>query len=133
MKLLQRFPDPNAKEVVPLRPGRAGAVSESSTHTSLTSQLEINAIVSVRVVQSYIDQTADDSEALLLLLECKAQLQERMDLEGVDCDQLRRGIEREKSVAAACKAAGDTTGAVRALRRAKLMTEEVAEAEPRVA
>ena len=65
---------------------------------------------------------------LLKLLERKAQLEE-LYFERVDVEALRRAIDGEKSASAAAKAAGDTTGAVRALRRAKMMMEEVAEAE----
>uniref|UniRef100_A0A7S3F8T7 Uncharacterized protein n=1 Tax=Haptolina ericina TaxID=156174 RepID=A0A7S3F8T7_9EUKA len=121
LKLMQRFPAPDEQGQPKQPPG--------STAPEPVTPEEISAMVSVRVVQSYVDQVGGESEALLPLLDRKAALEAHVEASGVDCDELRAAIEREKRTASACKAAGDTTGAVRALRRAKLMMEEVAEAE----
>ena len=98
------------------------------------------AVVSYQVLAWEIEQLggapspSDDDELKLDALETRKVLLEAAvgsgELTmGAYLDRLRKAIPAEKASAARHKAAGQTAGALHALRRAKMMTTELAEAE----
>ncbi|KAL1508483.1 hypothetical protein AB1Y20_004584 [Prymnesium parvum] len=128
--VLQRFPPPDTPHgasgegAAPAGPAKSAAAAV----VPLVSSQEIEAMVSARVVQSVVDQLAgSDSELLLALLERKAQIEALVEEKGVDCDVLQAAIQSEKAMAAHFKAAGNTGAALRALKRAKIMMDEIRE------